>query len=249
MPNPMWGANPQQNPLTGSWPNPGGANPAPSSGPLAPPPTTGPGGSPAAPYNPMGFGDPTRNTGISRNLAGENVLSGQYRNQLTPLFAQLMQQFGGNAGDFFKQLTNLGSPFYQRKQQQSFEQGTKASQDAAAQSRQQLQASGQGYTPSGAGAAMFGGEAQAEAGNQEEAFLNNLFQNEQLQLAGAQGQAQLAGLFNPSQLTGQASPGFQPLQSPSFFQNFQQMMNGLFGQGGAAGGAATGSNIAQGYPA
>lgn len=231
--NPLFGANPQQNPLMGSWPNPGGANPTqPSTGPLAPPPATGPGGSPAGPYNPMGFGDPTRNTAIGRNLAGENVLSGQYRNQLTPLFAQLMQQFGGNAGDFFKQLTNLGSPFYQRKQQQTFEQGTKAAQDAAAQSRQQLQASGAGYTPSGAGAAMFGGEAQAEAGNQEEAFLNNLFQNEQLQLAGAQGQGNLASLFNPSQLTGQASPGFQPLQSPSFFQNFQQMMSGLFGQGG-----------------
>jgi hypothetical protein len=243
--NPLFGANPQQNPLMGSWPNPGGANPAPSGGPLGAPPTQGPAG-PSAPYNPMGFGDPTRNTGIMRNLAGENVLSGQYRNQLTPLFAQLMQQYGGNAGEFFKQLMNLGSPFYQRKQQQTFEQGTKASQDAAAQSRQQLQATGQGYTPSGAGAAMFGGEAQAEAGNQEEAFLNSLFQNEQLQLAGAQGQAQLAELFNPSQLTGQTSPGFQPLQSPSFFQNFQQMMSGLFGQSPAVSGNVGGISIGGG---
>jgi len=253
--NPLFGANPQQNPLMGSWPNPGGANPAagtgasgpplPTTSPLGPPPTQGTAG-PSSPYNPLGFGDPNRNTGIARNLAGNNILSGQYRNQLTPLFAQLMAQLGGNAGNFFQQLTNLGSPFYQRKQQQSFEQGTKASQDAAAQSRQQLEASGAGYTPSGAGAAMFGGEAQAEAGNQEEAFLNNLFQNEQLQLAGAQGQAQVASMFNPSQLTGQTSPGFQDQQSPSFFQNFQQMMSGLFGNQPAVSGNAGGVSIGGG---
>src|SRR5258707_976159 len=97
------------------------------------------------------------------------------RNDLIPLFSQMMQKYGGDAGSFFKQLMDLGSPFYKQKQQQSFEQGTKAEQDAAAQSRQQVQASGTGGTPSGVGAAMFGGEAQAAAGNQEETFLNNLF--------------------------------------------------------------------------
>lgn len=150
-----------------------------------------------------------------------------------------MTASGGDAGNFFRTLMNLGSPFYQRKQQQTFEQGTKAAQDAAAQSRQALSATGAGYTPSGTGAAMFGGEAQAEAGNQEEAFLNNLFQNEQLQTAGASGLAQLAALFNPAALTGNTSTSINA--NPNTAAQIMSGLGALFG--GAGAGATAGNNI------
>ena len=220
------------NPLFGSYP----VTPPPSGGQPNMPfgtPVTGP---PQGPWgNPGNFANPKGGYETQRNVADTNIQTGQMRNQLIPLFASLMQKYGGNAGQFFQTLMNLGSPFYKQKQQQSFEQGTKAGQDAAAQSREQLQASGTGYTPSGAGAAMMGGEAQAEAGNQEEMFLNNLFQNEQLQMAGAGGLSQLAALFNPASLTGQqTSQGGEISKPSSFFTNFDQMMQGLFAPSSAA---------------
>jgi hypothetical protein len=190
------------NPLVGSWPNPGGVNPGP-----APLPGTNP-TLPAAPAGTPGTTDPygqgSRGGGNQGfNLAETNLQTGTYKNALLPLFSKLMFGAGGDAANFFKQLADLGSPFYKRKQQQTAEQGAKQASDASGQARQQIQASGTGYTPSGVGAAAFGGMAQAEAGNQEEAFLNNLFQNEQLQAMGAQGEAQIAQLFSPAQLTGQ----------------------------------------------
>jgi len=147
----------------------------------------------------------------------------------------MMMSAGGDASKFFKMLTDAGSPFYQRKQQQTAEQGAKAGNEQAGIARERLAASGAGYGPSGAGAAMFGGMGQAEAGNQEEAFLNNLFQNEQLQLAGAQGQAQIAGLFNPSQLTGQGTPTSIEQAQNTAAQTMGaigQMAGGIFGNKG-----------------
>lgn len=213
------------NPLFGSWTPPG------TSGPTPPPPDM------PTNTNPFGFG--SRGGGnLGANLAETNLQTGQAKNALIPYFTKLFSGATGPVADFYKQLMNLGSPFYQRKQQQTFEQGTKAGQDAAARSRQQLTASGAGYTPSGAGAAMFGGEAQAEAGNQEEAFLNNLFQNEQLQLMGAGGLSSLASLFNPATLaTSQITPSIQqPTNTGAEWLGAAgQAMGGLFGAGGAKG--------------
>lgn len=230
------------NPLFGSWQPPGTVpgSPTPTSTAI-PPPNVGTAGAPGT-TDPYGQG--SRGGGdLGFNLAQTNLQTGLAKNALIPYFTKLFGSSSGPALDFFKQLTQLGSPFYQRKQQQTFEQGTKAAQDAAAQSRQRLQASGAGYTPSGAGAAMFGGEAQAEAGNQEEAFLNNLFQNEQLQLAGAGGLSSLASLFNPATLaTSQISP---QIQQPT---NTLAETLGAVGSllSGSAGGAQSGYNIASG---
>jgi hypothetical protein len=230
------------NPLLGSWPNPGGVN-LPGGGPVPPPSAL-----PTAPAGKTGvtnpFGGGSRGGGdLGYNLAETNLQTGNYKNALLPLFAQGMFGTAGPAAQFFQQLMQLGGPFYKQKQQQTFEQGTQQAQNAAAQSRQQLQASGAGGTPSGVGAAMFGGESQAAAGNQEEAFLNNLFQNEQLQAMGGSGLAQLAQLFNPSQLTGQqTTPSIQ--QPTNTGAEWLNAIAGLMGAGSS--GAQTGYNIATG---
>jgi len=192
------------NPLTGSWPGITGNFPTPA--PVDVGPTSGPGSTaPGGALNPFGQG--TRGGGnLGFNLAGQNLLTADWRNKLIPLFQQMMMGSAGPAKDFFTQLTNLGSPFYQQKQRQSFEQGSKAGEDAAARARQAIQTSGAGYTPSGVGAAAIGGLGVGQAQNQAETFLNNLFQNEQLQGMGAQGLMQLAQLFSPAQLTGQPTP-------------------------------------------
>ena len=206
---------------------PGGAPTPPPALPAAPTGATGT-------TNPYGFG--TKDGGaLASNLAETNLQTGTYKNALLPLFSQMMTSSGGDAATFFRNLMNLGSPFYKQKQQQTAEQGAKAGQDAAGQARQQLSAAGSGYTPSGAGAAMFGGMGQAEAGNQEEAFLNNLFQNEQLQTAGASGLAQLAALFNPSQLTGQGtSTSIEQAQNTAAqtMQGIGGLVSGIFGSKG-----------------
>jgi hypothetical protein len=218
------------NPLLGSWPSTAGTNQPPPALPTGPTGNTGT-------TNPYGFG--TKDGGaLASNLAETNLQSGVYKNKLMPLFSQMMMSAGGDASKFFKMLTDAGSPFYQRKQQQTAEQGAKAGNEQAGMARERLAASGQGSGPSGAGAAMFGGMGQAEAGNQEEAFLNNLFQNEQLQLAGAQGLTSIAGLFNPSQLTGQGtSTSIEQAQNTAaqMMSGIGQMAGGLFGSGGIKG--------------
>lgn len=239
------------NPLLGSWPNPGGVNPNASTGASTnagglPVPSTSqlpaaPAGTPGV-TNPYGGG--SRGGGDEGyNLAQTNLQTGVYKNALLPLFSQMFFGTGGNAANFMQQLMNLGSPFYKQKQQQTFEQGVQQANNAAAQSRQQIQASGTGYTPSGAGAAAFGGEAQAAAGNQEEAFLNNLFQNEQLQMAGASGLGQLASLFSPATLTGQqTSPSIQ--QPTNTGAEWLSSVAQIRGAGSS--GAQTGYNISSG---
>lgn len=158
-----------------------------------------------------------------------------------------MQQYGGQAGDFFKNLMNLGSPYYQQKQLEGFQQGVQQNQNASAQAQEQLRAQGYGNTPSGANAAMIGGMNQAGSQSLAEQYLQNLFQNELMQGMGAQGITQLAGMFNPAQLLGGTSLGAN-VQAPStFFQNMQSVLGGL-GQffGGASQGAQTGANIYNG---
>jgi hypothetical protein len=78
---------------------------------------------------------------------------------------------------------------------------------------------------------MFGGMGQAQAGNQEEAFLNNLFQNEILQGRGAEGMGQLASMFNPSSLLGGNVE--QISRGPSAAQNFASVWGSLFQPAGA----------------
>ena len=209
------------NPLTGA----GWAGQAPGQqqqSPVQPPWLSGP-----INLNPGGYSNPRGPNEINRNLGLENISAAGQKNLLAPFFAQLMQQYGGQAGDFFKNLTNLGSPYYQQKQQEAFTQGNKANQDAAAMARQQQQAQGYGSTPSGAGAAMIGGMNQAGGQSLAEQYLQNLFQNEQMQMAGAQGLSGLAQLFNPNQLLSGTSVGANIQAQPSFFQNFATMMNAI----------------------
>ena len=205
------------------------------------PPSTGSGGLMGGPYgNPGGYSNPYGSKEISRNMGLTNIEAGQMKNQLAPIFAQLMQQYGGQAGDFFKNLMNLGSPYYQQKQQEGFTQGVQENQNAAAMAKQQLGAQGYGSTPSGANAAMIGGMQQQGSQNLAEQYLQNLFQNEQMQMMGGQGLAGMASMFNPTQLLGGTSIGATPEASSSFFQNFANMLSPIAqgGQAAAAGMAA-----------
>lgn len=153
--------------------------------------------------------DITRNTGIT------NLQTGDLRNQLIPQFAKLFGQYGGDAATFFQKLMDLGGPFYQQKQREGFEQGVQQNQNSAAMARQQASAAGTGFTPSGSNVAMIGGMNQQGGQSLAEQFLQNLFQNENLQMQGGQGLAQIAAMFNPSQMTGQnvSAPG--STQGPS----------------------------------
>jgi len=239
-PNPLQGIS-AQNPL--GWPGATGTNMPPSTAgsvpggpsiagmptsPVAPAPAPGQQGSlgTSSYGNPLGNSNPTAS--LSQNKAGnyENIITGQMRNQLIPLFAQIMTGAGGDAMSFFKQLMNLGSPYYKEQQRASLEQGVNDAQNTAAGSQQKLNAAGYGAAPSGLQAAMLGGEATGEANNLSQMYLQNLFQNENLQMGGAQGLASMAQLFNPSQLTGQQT-GTQQFQQQSFAQQMQEIMSGI----------------------
>lgn len=231
------------NPLLG-WQGQAGINMPPPSGPLqgiSPLQTpgssgqssttgggAGPGNAGGGPLgNPLNSKNPTGPKTINRAQGQQNLINTQYGNQLIPGFANAFNQLGQNAGNFFGQLTNLGSPFYQQQQAANFANTEQQGQNAAAQSRDQLAASGYGNTPSGATAGMLGGEAVGQSGNLAMTFLQNLFNNEQMQLAGAQGQAALAGLFNPTQLIrgGQPSTPQNPQQTGA--QTFQSIASGI----------------------
>src|SRR5437879_2686941 len=118
------------NPILGSWPSTTGTNQPPQASalPAAPAGTAGS-------ENPYGMGK-VGGGALASNLAETNLQTGLYKNKLMPLFSQMMMSAGGDANKFFKMLTDLGSPFYQKKQQQTAEQGAKAGQDAAGQARQ-----------------------------------------------------------------------------------------------------------------
>lgn len=220
------------NPLTsGSW-NPDTSSPL--SQPLfnVPQPPTG------AWMNPGGYDNPKGGKETSRNVMLTNIISGQMKNMLAPQFAQAMSSYAGPAGDFFRKLMDLGSPYYQQKQSEGFTQGVQQKQSAAAQARQKLQATGYGYTPSGATAATIGGMEMEGAKSMAEQFLQNLFQNENLQAGAAGNLAQLAQLFNPTQLLGGISAGAEPVISPTTPQSLQSVLQGvgsLFGSSGIRG--------------
>lgn len=189
-------------------------------------PNINPGNLPNATSN---IKDITRNTGLT------NLATGDLRNQLIPMFAKLMGQYGGQAGDFFKKLMDLGSPFYQQKQREGFEQGVQQNQNAAAQARQQASAAGTGFTPSGSNVAMIGGMNQQGGQSLAEQFLQNLFQNENLQKGAGDSLAQLAALFNPSAMASAnvSTPG--STQGPAAAEQFSDILKGvgsLFGAGG-----------------
>ncbi len=178
--------------------------------------------------NPGGLPNPWSNAKDAiRNLMGTNVVLGQQRSQLIPQFANAMFGAAGPASQYFGTLMNLGAPYYQQQQRASFENAVNQYQNAAAQARQQALATGQGYGPSGANVGMMGGLAAAQGQNLTQQYLQNLFQNEALQMQGAQGLSGMASMFNPAQLMGQVSvPGSDPTQGPQYGS---QILGGLLG--------------------
>lgn len=219
------------NPLTsGSW--------NPDTGPLSQPLFNIPQPPTGNWMNPGGYSNPRGGKETDRNVMLTNIISGQMKNMLAPQFAKAMSSYAGPAGDFFRKLMDLGSPFYQQKQAEGFTQGLQQNQNAAAQARQQLQARGYGYTPSGATAATIGGMQIEGAKSLAEQFLQNLFQNENLQAGAAGNLAQLAQLFNPTQLLGGIQAGASPVISPTTPQSLQSVLQGvgsLFGSAGIRG--------------
>jgi hypothetical protein len=232
----MPGGMPPTNPL--QTPAGSGQGPQPTQGGGLSPTTGG-----GALGNPGNFGNPDSMKALQGNQAVNSILSGQYRNQLAQDTALPYLQQGQQAANIFGQFANSGSPYYQQQQQASFTQGTQQAQNAAAQSRQQLGAQGYGSTPSGATAGMLGGEAQAAAGNLSMQFLQNLFNNEQLQLAGAQGLQQTASMFNPAQFLG---AGTAPVNYQTTAQGLSSILGSLSGAGfsdSSASGASSGGTI------
>jgi len=231
LPNPLQGQN-AQNPL-GWGPQ---ANPTQQQQPQSPLGVTSPFQSPGptmapgdkqTPGNPAGLDNPGTNIKDAwRNQAYLNTMQQQQKMGLANNFSTAMFGAANPAAQYFQQLMNLGSPYYQQQQRASFDQGVQQNQNAAAQARQQLSASGYGYTPSGTTAATIGNMAQQGSQNLEQAFLQNLFQNEQMQLAGGQGLGQLAALFNPAPLlSNYSSP--QSTQGPTAASQFQDILSGL----------------------
>ena len=195
--------------------------------------------------NPGGFQNPLGSNEINRNMGLTNIQAGQMKNQLAPQFAALMGQYGGQAGNFFQQLMNLGSPYYQQQQQASFNNGVNQNQNAAAMAQQQLRSQGYGASPSGANAAMIGGMQMQGSQNLAQQYLQNLFQNEQMQGLGAQGLSSLASMFNPTQLLGGTSVGADIQNQPNFFQDFSSIL-GSIGQAAQGGGQAASGAAALG---
>jgi|SRR5215471_1411646 len=187
---------------------------------------------PGSPGNPGNLPNPFTNVkDATRSAAGLNNLLASSRLQAIPAFMQNLFGYGNQAGNVFGQFANLGSPFYQQKQSEAFTQGVKQGQDAQGIARQQLAAQGYGGTPSGATAAMIGSMNQAQGSSLAEQYLQQLFNNENLSLQGAQGLAGIASLFNPAQLFGNISaPG--STQGPSAAESFNQIMSGIFGSSG-----------------
>lgn len=222
------------NPLTGS-----GWNPVPQTNPITLDPQYGQGehGSfgGGAGGNPGNLGDFGSTGSLNKNLMLDNVVAGQMKNQLAPQFADLMGKYGGDAAAYYKQLMDLGSPYYKQRQQEAFTQGNQQNQNAMATANQQLNASGYGAAPSGARAAMVGGMNQQGAQSLAEQYLQNLFQNENLQAQGASGMASMASLFNPTQLLQGTSLGTTPAPGTSGIQNFKDIASGIGSLMGGAG--------------
>lgn len=196
------------------------------------------GGSTGSVPNPGGYGSPAGSGEIQNNIALENLISGAFKNTLAPQWASLFSKYGGDAASFFSQMMNLGSPFYKQKQAEGFTSGVGQNQNAMADATQRLRSMGYGSTPSGANAAMIGGEEAAGASSLAEQYLQNLFQNENLQLQGAQGMMGVASLFNPAQLLGTTSSGINYQKPTSGWQQAAGMLSAInpsFSAGGGGG--------------
>lgn len=186
--------------------------------------------------NPGGLANPGSNLKDAMRNAGENnVVQGQQRSQLVPEFSNAMFSAAGPAADFFKQLMNLGSPYYQQQQRASEEEGVEQASNAAATARQQTASSGMGRTGSGADVASIGEQGIAESQNLSQMYLQNLFQNENLQMQASQGLAGLAGLFNPSSLFGNTTVSGST-QGPTATSQIKDIAS-MFSVGGSLGGA------------
>lgn len=248
LPNPLTGQN-AQNPLgwlgmtgTNMPPSTSGAPSVPGAPSLFGTPTGPVTGPPQGAWgNPSGVSDPWQAKNIAKNTNLENIQTGQMRNQLIPLFSNLMLKYGGDAAGFFKTLMDLGSPYYKEQQRASFEEGTRQAQNTAAGSKDRLNAAGYGAAPSGLEAATIGEEATGESQNLSQMFLQNLFQNENLQMQAAQAMEQMASLFNPASLFG--STPFNQVPGQGVIQNLQgvgDFVSSLFGGSKLPGGIKIG---------
>lgn len=240
LPNPLTGQN-AQNPL--GWPGQTGTNMPPSTTsvpgapslfgtPVSPVSVPSAAGTPGS-QNPFGQG--SRGGGDQTyNLAETNLQSGLLKNFLASPFAQRMFGNADQATQFFKTLMNLGSPYYKEQQRSSLEAGVNAAQNTAAGSKARLNAAGYGAAPSGLEAATIGEEATGEATNLAQTFLQNLFQNENLQLSGAQGLTGIAQLFNPSPLLTGTNPNIQQPTNTAAetISGVGSLIGGLFGTSG-----------------
>lgn len=198
--------------------------------------------------NPLGFSNPKGALEGERNQNYINMLGQEYKQQLSPLFAQQMFSAAQPAQSYFQNLMNLGSPYYQQHQTAAFGNALNDYSNAYAQASNQLRGQGLGFGPSGANVAMLGGMGQGFAQDAATQYLQQLFANENLQMQGAQGLGQIASLFQPASLLG-GTPVSALSQNPSWTQQFGQVASGLgalFGgsgqgaQGGAQAAAALG---------
>ncbi len=198
------------------------------------------------PLNPLGFSNPQGALEGERNLNAQNLAGKAYSQRLAPMFAKSMFGAAGPAENFYGNLMNLGSPYYQQHQTASFGNALNDYSNAYAQASNQLRGQGLGYGPTGANVAMLGGMGQGFAQDAASQYLQNLFQNENLQMQGAQGLGQMASLFQPAPLLG-GMPVSQLGTNPSWTSQFAQFAGGLGSLfGGGAQGAQAGYKIAGG---
>lgn len=179
--------------------------------------------------NPGGLPNPATNEkDASRNQAYLNTILEQQKSQLIPQFTNQMFSTLTPAAQTYANFANAGSPYYQQQQQSVFNQGVLQNQNAQALAKQQLGAAGYGYSPSGATAGMIGGMNQQGAQNLVQNYLQTLFNNANLMLAGAQGLGQIGAQYNPAGLFGYSSP--QSTQGP----DYSSLLSSAMGAAGTA---------------
>ncbi len=157
-----------------------------------------------------------------------------YIRDVTPLAEQLQQ--------LLLDRMNLGSPYYQERQRQAFEQVARDYDQAAGQLAAQLAT--QGLAGGGSAAAAVAGLQQARSQSLAQAFLENLFQNENLQMQAA-GQLPNVAAMRFNQAAGMRSLGELPLQQAQARMGQAEQMRGLAQIPIQQGTAATG--VGQGY--
>ncbi len=139
-----------------------------------------------------------------------------YIRDVTPLAEQLQQ--------LLLDKMNLGSPYYQERQRQAFEQVARDYDQAAGQLAAQLAT--QGLAGGGSAAAAVAGLQQARSQSLAQAFLENLFQNENLQMQAA-GQLPNVAAMRFNQAAGMRSLGELPLQQAQARMGQAEQMRGL----------------------